>query len=103
MFLIFLLETLWAHLRTASVTEAVLTSIHNLCFGSKIRKLCIPLGPKFYYVKVVFTGVYIARTCYPDAINGLFLTSFISVISVIVANFNYRCVTVSRMKMLIIK
>ena len=24
-------------------TEAVLTSTHNLCFGAKIRKYCIPL------------------------------------------------------------
>ena len=23
-------------------SEAVLTSIHNLCFGAKIRKICIP-------------------------------------------------------------
>ena len=32
---------LWVHVRTAS-KEAVLTSTHNLCFGAKIRKICIP-------------------------------------------------------------
>ena len=48
--------------------EAVLTSTHNLCFGAKIRKLCISLHTPFFffYVKVGFKGVYIARTYYPD-------------------------------------
>ena len=35
---------------------------HNLCFGSKIRKLGIPL----YYIKVGCKGVYISRTSFPD-------------------------------------
>ena len=29
----------------------------------KIREICIP---QFYYIKVGFKGVYIARTCFPD-------------------------------------
>ena len=41
--------------------EAILTSTHNLCFGAKIRKICIP--------QVVFKGVYISRTCFPDVIS----------------------------------
>ena len=44
----------------------LLRSTHNLCFGPKIRKLCVPLHTQFYYVKVRFTGVFIARTCFPD-------------------------------------
>ena len=32
------------------ISEAVLTSTHNLCFGAKIRKLYIPLKtPLFLY------------------------------------------------------
>ena len=27
-------------------------STHNLCFRAKIRKICIPNKPKFYYIKV---------------------------------------------------
>ena len=34
-----------------------LTSTHNLCFGSKIRKIGINIG---------FKGVYNSRTCLPD-------------------------------------
>ena len=38
---------------TLEPPRQVLTSIHNLCFGAKIRQLW-------------FTGVFIARTCFPD-------------------------------------
>ena len=39
--------------------EPVLTSTHNLCCGSKIRKIGIPCRPQFLlYVKVGFKGVY---------------------------------------------
>ena len=48
------------------IAEAVLTSTHNLCFGAKIRKIGIPCIPQFYYIKVGFKGVFIARTCFPD-------------------------------------
>ena len=41
-------------------------STHNICFGSKIRKIGITLQTQFYYIKVGFKGVYISRTCYPD-------------------------------------
>ena len=64
----------WEHVRTASARnslgEAVLTSIHNLCFGLKIRKKCVyPCIPPFYYIKVGFKKVFIARTCFPDGDN----------------------------------
>ena len=46
--------------------EAVLTCIHNLCFGAKIRKIGIPQHTPVFYIKVGFKGVFIARTCFPD-------------------------------------
>ena len=48
--------------------QAVLTSTHNVCIGSKIRKIGLPpVNPRFaiYIVKVGYKGVYIARTCFP--------------------------------------
>ena len=39
---------------------AVLTSTHNLCFGSKIRKIDMPLTPVLLYKSGVY-GVYITR------------------------------------------
>ena len=36
------------------------------CFGTKIRKLGIPLQPPFFYIKVGFKGVYISRAYFPD-------------------------------------
>ena len=47
--------------RENCLVEAVLTSTHNLCFGTQIRKIGIPM-----YTPVGFKGVYIAWTCYPD-------------------------------------
>ena len=41
-------------------------STHNLCFGSKIRKIIYPFTPQFYYIKVGFKGVYFSWTCFPD-------------------------------------
>ena len=35
-FLFVLKNRLWVHVRTASLAEAVLTRIYNLCFGAKI-------------------------------------------------------------------
>ena len=31
-----------------------------------MRKIGIPCIPQFFYIKVGFKGVYIARTCFPD-------------------------------------
>ena len=39
-------------------SEAVLTSIHNVCFGSKIRKLGIPLKTLFFYIKAEFKNIH---------------------------------------------
>ena len=47
--------------------EAVLTSTHNQCFGSRIRKSDIPCIPQFNYIKLGFNGVFILGTCFPDA------------------------------------
>ena len=49
-----------------TLNEAVLTSIHNLCFGAKIRKYVYPCKPHFFYIKVGFSGVFLSRTCFPD-------------------------------------
>ena len=47
-------------------------STHNLCFGAKIRKnIYTPAYPSFAIYKMGYKGVYIARTCYPDVVNGL--------------------------------
>ena len=48
--------------RKNRLTEAVLTSTHNLCVGAKIRKNGIPL---FYYIQVGLKWVFNTRTCYP--------------------------------------
>ena len=66
-FLMFLLKTLWVHIRTTSLGDAVLMSTRNLCFESKIRKMACLFIPQFHYVKVGFKGVYFSWTCYPDA------------------------------------
>ena len=42
-------------------------STHNLCFGAKIKKKAFSCKPQFYYKKVGFKGVFISRTCFPDA------------------------------------
>ena len=44
--------------------EAVLTSTHNLCFGTKIIKLDKPLPTPFFFffIKVGYKEVFIART-----------------------------------------
>ena len=55
MFLIFYF-ILWVHVRTG---EAVLTSTHNVCFGSKIRKIGIPLHtPVLKYKSGVQGGIH---------------------------------------------
>ena len=42
-FFLCLLKTKIVGTRQSLLNEAVLTSTHNLCFGAKIRKKCIPL------------------------------------------------------------
>ena len=46
-------------LEPPQLSEAVLTSTHDLCFRAKIRKRDTAVNPKpqFYYVKVGFKGV----------------------------------------------
>ena len=50
----------------------VLKSTHNLRFGAKIRKIGIPCISQFCYIKVGYTGVYIACTCtcFHDMVKG---------------------------------
>ena len=38
-------------------------STHNLCFRTKLRKICTPVKPQFKYIKVGYKGVYITYTC----------------------------------------
>ena len=47
-------------------TEAVLTSQTSIVWSKNKRKKVYPCIPKFYYIKVGFKGVFIARTCFPD-------------------------------------
>ena len=55
--------------------QVVLTSTHNVCFGSKTRKLGTPLQTAvfFFYIKVGFKGLYIAWTCFPDDLPSYLL------------------------------
>ena len=49
--------------RKNRLTEA---STHNLCFGSEIRKIGIPLYSALLCIKVGFIRVYFSWTCFPD-------------------------------------
>ena len=49
-------HTRWVHVRTASVRRFVLTSTHNVYFGSKIRKLGIPLQTPIFLYKSGVSG-----------------------------------------------
>ena len=44
---LFLLKTLIVGTRKNRLSEAALTSTHNLCFGAKIRKKYTPVNPNF--------------------------------------------------------
>ena len=57
--------------RKYRLSEAVLTSTHDLCFRAKIRKNVYPCKPQFYYIKAGCKGVYITRACYPDDLFDL--------------------------------
>ena len=48
-------------------------STHNLRFRAKIRKIGLPLYTPIVLYKMGFKGVFIARTCYPDASDFSFL------------------------------
>ena len=49
------------------ISEGVLTSTHNLCFGAKIRKKYTPVNPNFTcYIKVGCKGFFVTRTCFRD-------------------------------------
>ena len=37
----------------------------------KLENKVYPLKPQFFYIKVGFEGVYIARTCFPDGLETL--------------------------------
>ena len=60
MFLIFLLKTLILGTCQNHLTEAVLSSTKNPCFGL-IRRIY----PSFT-IKVEYEGVYMFQTCFPD-------------------------------------
>ena len=50
-----------------NIGEAVLTSTHNICFGAKIRKICIPLGPPVLLYKSGVDGGIHFMDIFPDA------------------------------------
>ena len=52
------------------LVEAVLTSTHNVCFGSEIRILGIPLQTPFFLYKSGSAGIYISRSCFPDDVSN---------------------------------
>ena len=45
-------------------------STHNVCFGSKIRKLGIPLQTPVFLCKSGVYRVCISRTCFPDVCHS---------------------------------
>ena len=55
--------------RQKRLSDAVITSIHNLCLRAKIRKNVQPGKPPFSHVKVGCKGVFIIQTCFPDALG----------------------------------
>ena len=61
---LFFLKTLIVGTRYNRLSEAVLTSTHNLFFGAKIRKNVYPCKPQFYYTKVGCKGVFVIQTCF---------------------------------------
>ena len=48
------------------LSEAVLTSTHNQCFRTKVKKKVYPCKPQFYYMKEGCNGVNITWTCLHD-------------------------------------
>ena len=54
------------------LADAVQTSTHNECFGSKIRNKVYPCHPSFIYIKVGFMGVQLSLACFHDESNNAF-------------------------------
>ena len=53
---------IFAQIIDCGYTEAVLTSTHNMCFGTKIRKIGIPLQtPVFLYKIEVYWGIHLTN------------------------------------------
>ena len=52
--------------------EAVLTSIHNLCFGAKLRKIGVLLQNLHFLYKSGVQGVHFSWTCLPDVPTDMF-------------------------------
>ena len=78
--------------RLNRLSEAVLTSTHNLCFEAKIRKKLYPCKPQFYYIKVGCKGVFVTRTCFHDASKGIktLIIAFVSKTGQLVAHYRHR-------------
>ena len=64
------LKTLIVGTCSNRLSEAVLTSTNNLCFGAKIRKKDTPVKPQFYFIKVGCKGVFITGTCSHVGLSG---------------------------------
>ena len=65
--------------RSNRLSEAVITSTHNVCFGAKIRKVGIPL----HTMKVGYKGLNITRKCYPDVFFFLIVALLCSYMSML--------------------
>ena len=72
MLFLFLLKTYIVGTRKNRLSEAVLTSTHDLIFRANIRKNDYPCKPQFYFIKVGCKGVYFTRTCWPDVVMNLY-------------------------------
>ena len=107
---LFLFKTYIVGTRSNRLAEAVLTSAHNVYFGSKIRKVDIPLQTPYLLYKSGVTGVYISRTYFPDdclrlpmslsnpyATNGLSLAYQLNESTVILRG-NQECLVISLYK-----
>ena len=57
------------NIHCGNTADAGLTSTHNACFGSKLRKLGVPLQTPAFLYKLGFKGVYISLTCFLDVYN----------------------------------
>ena len=49
---------------------------HNLCFGAKIRKICLPLHTPVLLYKSGVLGGCISWTCFPDDIRFAILLHY---------------------------
>ena len=76
--------------RLCVYVRTALAIIHNLCFGSNMRKYGLPLQTLVYYIKVGNQGVFTSRTCFPDVSfdHCLLLPSCVCVV-VLIKPFRY--------------